>query len=90
MFLTNTNTCADNIFFLNKTSNCMLISWKGTSLLSGGVEAVLVQWHNGSDCKKDFLPRLGSAIEYISVSSDGTLYCTLHTDNSKPSILSTT
>ncbi|XP_040418200.1 WD repeat-containing protein 75 [Cygnus olor] len=56
-------------------------SIEGTSLLSGGVEAVLVQWHNGSDCKKDFLPRLGSAIEYISVSSDGTRYCTLHTDN---------
>uniref|UniRef100_A0A8B9CSN6 WD repeat domain 75 n=1 Tax=Anser brachyrhynchus TaxID=132585 RepID=A0A8B9CSN6_9AVES len=59
----------------------LCFSIEGTSLLSGGVEAVLVQWHSGSDCKKDFLPRLGSAIEYISVSSDGTLYCTLHTDN---------
>ncbi|NXI72278.1 WDR75 protein, partial [Anseranas semipalmata] len=59
----------------------LAFSIEGTSLLSGGVESVLVQWHNGSDCKKDFLPRLGSAIEYISISSDGTLYCTSHTDN---------
>uniref|UniRef100_A0A8B9S673 WD repeat domain 75 n=1 Tax=Apteryx owenii TaxID=8824 RepID=A0A8B9S673_APTOW len=59
----------------------LAFSVEGTSLLSGGIESVLVQWHNGSDCKKDFLPRLGSAIEYISVSSDGTSYCTSHTDN---------
>ncbi|KFV76575.1 WD repeat-containing protein 75, partial [Struthio camelus australis] len=59
----------------------LAFSVEGTSLLSGGVESVLVQWHNGSDCKKDFLPRLGSAIEYISISSDGTSYCTSHTDN---------
>ncbi|NWI99625.1 WDR75 protein, partial [Crypturellus undulatus] len=59
----------------------LAFSVEGTSLLSGGIESVLVQWHNGSDCKKDFLPRLGSAIECISVSSDGTSYCTSHTDN---------
>uniref|UniRef100_A0A8V5FWD5 WD repeat-containing protein 75 second beta-propeller domain-containing protein n=1 Tax=Melopsittacus undulatus TaxID=13146 RepID=A0A8V5FWD5_MELUD len=56
-------------------------SVEGTSLLSGGVESVLVLWHNESDCRKDFLPRLGSPIEYISVSSDGSLCCTLHKDN---------
>uniref|UniRef100_A0A669QIP0 WD repeat domain 75 n=1 Tax=Phasianus colchicus TaxID=9054 RepID=A0A669QIP0_PHACC len=59
----------------------LAFSVEGTSLLSGGVESVLVQWHSGSDCKKDFLPRLGSAIEYVSISSDGTFYCTSHTDN---------
>ncbi|KAF2987371.1 hypothetical protein EK904_002409, partial [Melospiza melodia maxima] len=53
----------------------------GTRLLSGGVESVLVQWHNESSCQKDFLPRLGSPIECISMSSDGVLCCTLHTDN---------
>lgn len=77
------NTYADDIF-LSKTYNCIFITGKGTSLLSGGVESVLVLWHNESDCQKDFLPRLGSAIEYISMSSDGALCCTLHTDNSKP------
>ncbi|XP_050196006.1 WD repeat-containing protein 75 [Myiozetetes cayanensis] len=56
-------------------------SMEGTRLLSGGVESVLVQWHNESSCQKDFLPRLGSPIEYISMSSDGALCCTLHTDN---------
>uniref|UniRef100_A0A8B9RRE7 WD repeat domain 75 n=1 Tax=Accipiter nisus TaxID=211598 RepID=A0A8B9RRE7_9AVES len=59
----------------------LAFSMEGTSLLSGGVESVLVLWHNESNCQKDFLPRLGSAIEYISMSSDGTLCCTLHTDN---------
>uniref|UniRef100_A0A672UE31 WD repeat domain 75 n=1 Tax=Strigops habroptila TaxID=2489341 RepID=A0A672UE31_STRHB len=56
-------------------------SVEGTSLLSGGVESVLVLWHNESDRRKDFLPRLGSPIEYISMSSDGSLCCTLHKDN---------
>ncbi|XP_066409781.1 WD repeat-containing protein 75 [Molothrus aeneus] len=56
-------------------------SLEGTRLLSGGVESVLVQWHNESSCQKDFLPRLGSPIECISMSSDGVLCCTLHTDN---------
>ncbi|NXU49613.1 WDR75 protein, partial [Turnix velox] len=59
----------------------LAFSVEGTSLLSGGVESVLVLWRNESGCQKDFLPRLGSAIEYISMASDGTLCCTLHTDN---------
>uniref|UniRef100_A0A8C5X7Y9 WD repeat domain 75 n=1 Tax=Malurus cyaneus samueli TaxID=2593467 RepID=A0A8C5X7Y9_9PASS len=59
----------------------LAFSVEGTRLLSGGVESVLVQWHNESSCQKDFLPRLGSPIEYISMSSDGALCCTLHTDN---------
>uniref|UniRef100_A0A8C3PQT1 WD repeat domain 75 n=1 Tax=Calidris pygmaea TaxID=425635 RepID=A0A8C3PQT1_9CHAR len=59
----------------------LAFSVEGTCLLSGGVESVLVLWRNESDCQKDFLPRLGSAIEYISMASDGALCCTLHSDN---------
>ncbi|XP_067405145.1 WD repeat-containing protein 75 isoform X2 [Emydura macquarii macquarii] len=59
----------------------LTFSVEGTSLLSGGVESVLVQWRDGSDCKKEFLPRLGSTIEHISASPDGTFYCTCHTEN---------
>ncbi|NXH22530.1 WDR75 protein, partial [Bucco capensis] len=59
----------------------LAFSVEGTNLLSGGVESVLVLWHNESDCQKDFLPRLGSPIEYISMASDGSLCCTLHRDN---------
>lgn len=72
----------DLIFFFFKPKSGI-----GTSLLSGGVESVLVLWRNESDCQKDFLPRLGSPIEYISMASDGTLCCTLHTDNSKPKFI---
>ncbi|XP_033024487.1 WD repeat-containing protein 75 [Lacerta agilis] len=54
---------------------------EGTSLLSGGIESVLVQWRDGSDAKKEFLPRLGSTIQHISVSPDGAFLCTSHADN---------
>ncbi|KYO33720.1 WD repeat-containing protein 75 [Alligator mississippiensis] len=54
---------------------------EGTNLLSGGLESVLVQWRDGSESKKEFLPRLGSTIEHISVSPDGTLCCTSHAEN---------
>ncbi|KAJ8247177.1 hypothetical protein GJAV_G00259640 [Gymnothorax javanicus] len=53
---------------------------EGTNLLSGGIEAVLVLWRYGAE-GKDLLPRLGSAIEHISVSPDGSLFCTSHKDN---------
>ncbi|XP_043927041.1 WD repeat-containing protein 75 [Protopterus annectens] len=61
--------------------NDLAFSAEGTQLLSGGIESVLVQWRYGSETKKDFLPRLGAAIEHISVSPDGELYCTSHSDN---------
>lgn len=61
----------------------LLFGTTGTSLLSGGIESVLVQWRDGSDAKKEFLPRLGATIQHISVSPDGTLLCTSHSDNSK-------
>ncbi|ERE82896.1 WD repeat-containing protein 75 [Cricetulus griseus] len=53
----------------------------GTSLLSGGRECVLVEWREGSEKNKEFLPRLGSTIEHISVSPAGDLFCTSHSDN---------
>ncbi|XP_069471731.1 WD repeat-containing protein 75 [Ambystoma mexicanum] len=59
----------------------LVFSTEGSSLLSGGVESVLVQWRYGAEIKKEFLPRLGAAIEHISASPDGTLYCTSHSDN---------
>ncbi|XP_061698406.1 WD repeat-containing protein 75 [Syngnathoides biaculeatus] len=54
---------------------------EGTSLLSGGVESVLVQWKYNQEQQRDFLPRLGAAITHISVSPDGSLFCISHTDN---------
>ncbi|KAJ8351527.1 hypothetical protein SKAU_G00230030 [Synaphobranchus kaupii] len=53
---------------------------EGMNLLSGGIESVLVLWRYGAE-SKDLLPRLGSAIEHISVSPDGSLFCTSHRDN---------
>ncbi|XP_053327472.1 WD repeat-containing protein 75 [Spea bombifrons] len=62
-------------------------SAQGTKLFSGGIESVLVQWTFGSEQSKEFLPRLGAAIEHISTSPDGSLHCTSHADN-KISIIS--
>uniref|UniRef100_A0A8C7YT42 WD repeat domain 75 n=1 Tax=Oryzias sinensis TaxID=183150 RepID=A0A8C7YT42_9TELE len=56
-------------------------SLSGTNLLSGGVESVLVQWRYNQESQRDFLPRLGGAITHISVSPDGALFCTSHSDN---------
>ncbi|XP_067891709.1 WD repeat-containing protein 75 [Heterodontus francisci] len=61
--------------------NDLIFSAEGTNLLSGGVESVLVQWRYGSETKRDFLPRLGGAIEHIATSPDGVLHCTSHSDN---------
>uniref|UniRef100_A0A8C9Y7F4 WD repeat domain 75 n=1 Tax=Sander lucioperca TaxID=283035 RepID=A0A8C9Y7F4_SANLU len=54
---------------------------EGTNLLSGGMESVLVQWRYNQESERDFLPRLGSAITHITVSPDGALFCTSHSDN---------
>nr|XP_057938531.1 WD repeat-containing protein 75 [Doryrhamphus excisus] len=54
---------------------------EGTNMLSGGFESVLVQWTYGHEEQKDFLPRLGGAITHITVSPDGSLFCTTHSDN---------
>ncbi|XP_061143492.1 WD repeat-containing protein 75 [Syngnathus typhle] len=54
---------------------------EGTNLLSGGVESVLVQWKHGQETQKEFLPRLGASITHVTVSPDGALFCTSHSDN---------
>uniref|UniRef100_A0A8C6UF78 WD repeat domain 75 n=1 Tax=Neogobius melanostomus TaxID=47308 RepID=A0A8C6UF78_9GOBI len=54
---------------------------EGTNLLSGGVESVLVQWRYNQETERDFLPRLGAAITHITVSPDGSLFSTSHSDN---------
>lgn len=59
----------------------LAFSVTGTSLLSGGRECVLVEWRDGTEKNKEFLPRLGSTIEHISVSPAGDLFCTSHSDN---------
>ncbi|XP_018426167.1 PREDICTED: WD repeat-containing protein 75 [Nanorana parkeri] len=59
----------------------LAFSVHGTVLFSGGVESVLVQWSFSLEQKKEFLPRLGAAIEHISTSPDGSLHCTSHKDN---------
>jgi len=48
----------------------------GAYLMSGGLEGVLVQWQMESG-RKTFFPRLGSAIEQISVAPDETLGITM-------------
>lgn len=55
----------------------------GTNLLSGGIESVLVQWRYNQEDQREFLPRLGAAITHITVSPDGSLFFTSHSDNSK-------
>ncbi|XP_069790830.1 WD repeat-containing protein 75 isoform X2 [Narcine bancroftii] len=61
--------------------NDLIFSTEGTNLLSGGIEGVLVQWRFGYESKKEFLPRLGEAIEHIATSPDGVLHSTSHSDN---------
>ena len=67
----------------SKLCPCVLLGREGSSLLSGGRECVLVEWRDGAEKNKEFLPRLGSTIEHISVSPAGDLFCTSHSDNSK-------
>ncbi|XP_044160604.1 WD repeat-containing protein 75 [Bufo gargarizans] len=59
----------------------LAFSVQGTILFSGGVESVLVQWSHSLEQKREFLPRLGAAIEHIATSPDGSLICTTHMDN---------
>lgn len=52
-----------------KSVHALQFSPDGAYLLSGGAEAVLVQWQL-STRHKSFLPRLGGPIDYLSVSED--------------------
>lgn len=59
----------------------LAFSVQGTILYSGGIESVLVQWSHSLEHKREFLPRLGAAIEHIATSPDGSWLCTSHMDN---------
>lgn len=59
----------------------LTFSVQGTILYSGGIESVLVQWCHSLEHKREFLPRLGAAIEHIATSPDGSRLCTSHLDN---------
>uniref|UniRef100_A0A1A7X3U7 WD repeat domain 75 n=2 Tax=Iconisemion striatum TaxID=60296 RepID=A0A1A7X3U7_9TELE len=65
----------------HSTVSSLCFTPEGTNLLSGGVESVLVQWRYNQENQKDFLPRLGAAITHVTVSPDGALFCTSHSDN---------
>uniref|UniRef100_A0AAY4EGS2 WD repeat-containing protein 75 second beta-propeller domain-containing protein n=1 Tax=Denticeps clupeoides TaxID=299321 RepID=A0AAY4EGS2_9TELE len=60
--------------------NTLCFTPEGTTLLSGGIESVLVQWQYDRNSKY-ILPRLGGSITHISVSADGSLFTTSHSDN---------
>ena len=47
----------------------LILLFLGLYLLSGGLENVLVIWQLASQ-KKDFLPRMGAQIKFISISED--------------------
>ncbi|KAL4222402.1 WD repeat-containing protein 75 [Mactra antiquata] len=58
----------------------LCITTEGSHLLSGGYECTLVKWHPYSG-EKDFLPRLGAPINYISCSQDNLYYALCLDDN---------
>lgn len=60
----------------------LAFSPEGSYLLSGGHECVMVKWLFKTG-QNYFKPRLGAPIDYITSSSDNTLYATRHLDNSK-------
>ncbi|XP_061923642.1 WD repeat-containing protein 75 [Entelurus aequoreus] len=73
-------TCS-TLHWHHSAVNSLCFTPEGTNLLSGGVESVLVQWQYGQESQRDFLPRLGGAITHVTVSPDGSLFCTSHADN---------
>jgi NET1-associated nuclear protein 1 (U3 small nucleolar RNA-associated protein 17) len=60
---------------------CLAFDRDGTYMISGGKEGVLVIWQLGTGSKR-FLPRLGSPIIALSISTDHTLYAISLEDNS--------
>ncbi|XP_074659622.1 WD repeat-containing protein 75-like [Tubulanus polymorphus] len=58
---------------------------EGSYMMSGGQESVLVKWqHNASSNDKhsrQFLPRLGAPVCYVTTSPDNACYATCHSDN---------
>ncbi|XP_078621982.1 WD repeat-containing protein 75-like [Branchiostoma floridae x Branchiostoma japonicum] len=58
----------------------LTFSPEGTYLMSVGQECVLVLWQYNTE-KKDFLPRMGSPLCYISSSPDGSLLAVSQVEN---------
>lgn len=57
---------------------CLCFSTSGSYFYSGGSECVLVKWQMENSLNKNFLPRLPSTIEWVSVSKNN-LYVALST-----------
>lgn len=54
--------------------NCVRFSPDGASLFSGGAEAVLVRWDlTAEGVKADYLPRLGSSLQQLASTPDGSV-----------------
>ncbi|KAF5296075.1 hypothetical protein FQA39_LY12697 [Lamprigera yunnana] len=49
---------------------CLSFSSSGTDFYSGGGERVLVKWHMDNSYERNYLPRLSSTLEQITVSSE--------------------
>jgi NET1-associated nuclear protein 1 (U3 small nucleolar RNA-associated protein 17) len=69
----NQNPITTNYHWHAHQVNCIAFSMDGYYMLSGGQEAVLVIWQLQTG-NKQFLPRLGSPIMSLSISSDQTMY----------------
>ncbi|KAK3085404.1 hypothetical protein FSP39_002835 [Pinctada imbricata] len=57
-----------------------LFTVEGSYLLSGGHECVLVKWQFDNN-NREYLPRLGAPLCYITCSPDNQMYATCHHDN---------
>ncbi|KAG1180586.1 hypothetical protein G6F70_000578 [Rhizopus microsporus] len=60
---------------------CLTFMADGSYLMSGGEEAVLVIWQLDTG-HKQFLPRLGGSIDFITISPNNRFYCVGLDDNS--------
>lgn len=54
----------------------------GSSMLSVGMEGVLVEWRYKQGDNRNFLPRLGTSCRHVVISNDSSLYAVTHVDNS--------
>jgi len=57
-------------------------SYSGTNFYSGAGECVLVRWHLDNPHQKEFLPRLRSTIEHVTVANENQFIAVATADNS--------
>lgn len=60
---------------------CLAFSTSGSYFFSGGGESVLVKWQYDNALKKNFVPRLPSAIKHISVANNNLFVAISLADN---------